>query len=80
VPKIYGSRPALFRARKQGYQVLNSHKLGFPDLIILEGSTIKFFVKVKGGKHKVHPHQEEAQRKLEAMGFQVKTIRKPSRA
>ena len=64
--------------RRQGYQVLNAHEYGFPDLIVLEGSTIKFLVEVKGGRHKVHPHQEDAHRKLEKMGFQVKTVRKPS--
>jgi Holliday junction resolvase-like predicted endonuclease len=65
--------------RRQGYQVLNAHEYGFPDLIVLEGTTIKFFVEVKGGRHKVHQHQEDAHRKLEKMGFQVRTIRKPSK-
>lgn len=61
--------------RKQGHRVLNINKRGFPDLIVLEGREIRFFVEVKGGKHKVHPFQEEIHKKLENMGFQVKVAR-----
>lgn len=63
------------RYRKQGYRVLNVNKKGFPDLIVLEGSEVKFLVEVKGGKHKVHPFQEEIHKELEEMGLQVKTVR-----
>lgn len=63
------------RYRKQGYRVLNVNKKGFPDLIVLDGSEVKFIVEVKGGKHKVHSFQEETHRELEEMGFQVKTVR-----
>ena len=63
------------RYRKQGYQVLNMNKKGFPDLIVLDGSEVKFFVEVKGGKHRVHPFQEETHKGLEEMDFHVKTVR-----
>ena len=58
--------------RKQGYQVLNINSKGFPDLIVLDGNTIKFFVEVKGGKHRVHHFQMKTHQKLETMGFTVK--------
>jgi Holliday junction resolvase-like predicted endonuclease len=58
--------------RKQGYQVLNVNKKGFPDLIILKGKEIQFFVEVKGGRHKIHPWQRHVHNELEKMGFQVK--------
>jgi Holliday junction resolvase-like predicted endonuclease len=63
------------RYKKQGYTVLNAHDKGFPDLIILQGSTIKFFVEVKGGRHEVHLWQEKYHKKLERMGFKVKIVR-----
>lgn len=63
------------RYRKQGYRVLNVNKKGFPDLIVLDGSEVKFFIEVKGGKHEVHSFQEETHKELEEMGFQVKTVR-----
>jgi len=63
------------RYRKQGYRVLNVNKKGFPDLIVLEGNEIKFFIEVKGRKHRVHPFQEKIHKELEKMGFQVKVAR-----
>lgn len=61
--------------RKQGYQVLNVNKKGFPDLIVLKDGKVEFFVEVKGGRHKVHPFQKEVHKELERMGFQIKTVR-----
>jgi len=57
--------------RKQGYQVLITHKVGFPDMIVLKDKEIRFFVEVKTGRHQVHPHQEGTHKDLQEMGFQV---------
>jgi len=63
------------RYRKQGYLVLNVNEKGFPDLIVLKGKEIQFFVEVKGGKHKLHDFQVEFHKRLEKMGFPVKIER-----
>lgn len=55
--------------KKQGYQVLNINRKGFPDLIVLKDREIQFFVEVKGGRHKIHSWQKQMHKKLEEMGF-----------
>ncbi len=63
------------RYRKQGYQVLNVNMKGFPDLVVLKGKEIQFFVEVKGGNHEVHSFQRDTHEELKKMGFRVEIER-----
>ncbi len=55
---------------RRGYRVLDTKEPGFPDFIVLEGKTIRFFVAVRGKERRVGG---DARDRLEAMGFQVET-------
>jgi len=61
--------------KNQGYQVLNLNDKGRPDLLIIRDREIKFFVEVKGGRHKIHLWQMEYQKKLEKLGFKTVNVR-----
>jgi hypothetical protein len=61
---------------RREYTVLNTSTKGFPDLIVLKGHNIEFFVEVKGGRHKCTRFGKQCTRnlkkwvlKLESKGF-----------
>jgi Holliday junction resolvase len=60
--------------RKKGYQVISTNENGFPDLIVLKGKQVLFFVEVKQQGVRLETVQEETIAKWEKESFETKLI------